>query len=150
GSSVTATKPANPSAIADSRGAPATVDPRGEQLDGVLDELLAVGAIDPAAQQRLMADLKQTDPALRPQLARYFRATLEYQRKMHTADNAEGAPATQAIATAPHAGSSGTSSGASPDGISVAMAGAGNSPAPQGAPVQTGLPPISPTNNANV
>jgi hypothetical protein len=52
-----------------------------KQMADVLAELQAIGAVDPAAQERLLEDLRQTDPALWPQAIAYARATIEYQRK---------------------------------------------------------------------
>lgn len=54
--------------------------PSGD-LASIMAELQSLGAIDPAMQNQLMEDLKQTDPALWPGLVQSFRATLAYQRR---------------------------------------------------------------------
>jgi hypothetical protein len=48
-----------------------------EQLGEVLAELHRTGAIDAATQSQLLDSLKQTDPALWPQLLTYFKAAAE-------------------------------------------------------------------------
>jgi len=69
-----------PEAVATTQ--PSTAPPNSPSMNDVLAELQSVGAIDPAAQQRLMADLQQTDPALWPQMLQIFKATLAYQQQM--------------------------------------------------------------------
>jgi len=44
-------------------------------------ELGDLGTIDPAARDKLMEDLRQTDPSMWPLVMRQFRATAEYRRK---------------------------------------------------------------------
>ena len=63
-----------------SGAAPKNAD-AAKRMGDVLAELQAIGAVDPAAQERLLEDLRQTDPALWPQAIGYARATIEYQRK---------------------------------------------------------------------
>jgi hypothetical protein len=70
-----ATTPAPPAT-----GVPAfpAAPPSQEQaaaLDATIAELRKLGAIDPAAEEQLRADLRQTDPALWPRLLQYFRAS---------------------------------------------------------------------------
>jgi hypothetical protein len=52
-----------------------------KQMAAVLAELQAIGAVDPAAQERLLSDLRQIDPALWSQTIATARATIDYQRK---------------------------------------------------------------------
>ena len=52
-----------------------------QSLKQVMSELQQVGAIDPAAQDKLMADLKQVDPSLWPMVLQTFRAEAAYKRR---------------------------------------------------------------------
>ena len=52
-----------------------------EALKQVMAELQQVGALDPAAQDKLMADLKQVDPSLWPMVLQTFRAEAAYKRR---------------------------------------------------------------------
>ncbi|HEX4142904.1 MAG TPA: hypothetical protein VHY91_05080 [Pirellulales bacterium] len=61
------------------RSAATPVDP--QDMPAVLAELEALGAIDTPTRDRLVADLKKTDPALWPQLLAYFKASLAYRHK---------------------------------------------------------------------
>ncbi len=54
----------------------------------VIAEVEQMGALDPAAQQRLLADLKQTDPALWPLLVQQFRAALAYRQRSQQPETA--------------------------------------------------------------
>lgn len=51
-------------------------------LSGVLDELQEIGAIDPAAQQQLMADLKETKPEHYALVVDQFRTALAYRQQL--------------------------------------------------------------------
>lgn len=53
-------------------------------LDATIAELRTLGAIDPAAEEQLRADLRQTDPALWPRLLQYFRASPARQTRDQT------------------------------------------------------------------
>lgn len=90
------TPPAGPAAASKSPAATANKSPaaapvksapeppkeiRSEALTEIVAELESLGGLDPAAQQQLMADLKQTDPALWPQLLEAFRASVAYRRR---------------------------------------------------------------------
>ena len=46
-----------------------------------MEELRQLGTLDPAAQNKLMDDLKQTDPALWPLVMQQFRAAIAYKRR---------------------------------------------------------------------
>ena len=46
-----------------------------------MEELRQLGTLDPAAQNKLMEDLKQTDPALWPLVMQQFRAAIAYKRQ---------------------------------------------------------------------
>ena len=71
------------------------------ELLALLSELQAAGALDSAAQQELLSDLKQTDPALWPQLIRQFRLAMSYRQRTAdppaTATNADGDPLAAAV-----------------------------------------------------
>jgi len=66
-----------------------SADPRA--MSKVLDELQVVGELDPAAQAKLLEDLKRTDPSLWPLVVQQFRAALAYKRQ--TAETAMAGPA---------------------------------------------------------
>ncbi|MEQ8209698.1 MAG: hypothetical protein RH917_07685 [Lacipirellulaceae bacterium] len=51
-------------------------------LSGVLDELQEIGAIDPSAQQQLMADLKETKPEHYALVVDQFRTALAYRQQL--------------------------------------------------------------------
>jgi hypothetical protein len=53
----------------------------GRELAALIAELQDLGALDPAAQQSLLDDLKQSDPAVWPQLVRQFRTALAYRKQ---------------------------------------------------------------------
>ncbi len=50
-------------------------------MQEVMAELQQLGALDPASQERLMADLRQTDPVHWPMVVQQFRAAVEYHRR---------------------------------------------------------------------
>ena len=52
------------------------------ELAAIMAEVQQLGALDPAAQNALLEDLKRTDPALWPQLVQTFRASIAYRRQM--------------------------------------------------------------------
>ena len=52
-----------------------------ESLKQVMSELQQVGALDPVAQDKLLADLKQVDPSLWPMVLQTFRAEAAYKRR---------------------------------------------------------------------
>jgi hypothetical protein len=56
-------------------------------------QLQELGTLDPAARERLMEDLKQTDPRLWPDVIRQFRATLAYRQQAGAKHPSEKAPA---------------------------------------------------------
>jgi hypothetical protein len=60
-------------------GTSAAPDPR--VLSDVLSELAELGPIQPEAQQRLIDNLRKTDPAYWPMLVQTFRASLAYRRR---------------------------------------------------------------------
>ena len=55
-------------------------------------ELQAVGTISPAEQRALLDDLKQSDPALWPQLIKQFRAALAYRGEAQPGEHATQRP----------------------------------------------------------
>jgi len=50
-------------------------------MQEIMEELRQLGTLDPAAQNKLMEDLKQTDPALWPLVMQQFRAAIAYKRR---------------------------------------------------------------------
>jgi hypothetical protein len=58
-----------------------TAMPNPVTLQQVMAELQQVGALDPAGQEKLLADLQQTDPALWPLVLQQFRAAVAYRRQ---------------------------------------------------------------------
>lgn len=69
---------AEPPAVA--KAAPAATS-EADALQKIMAELQTLGPIDPAAQQQLVADLKQTDPALWPMMLQTFRAGMAYRQR---------------------------------------------------------------------
>ena len=61
-------------------------------LTGVLDELQEIGAIDPAAQQQLMADLKAAKPEHYSLIVEQFRAALAYRQQLAEREAARRQP----------------------------------------------------------
>ena len=55
-------------------------------LQKIAAELQALGTVDPATQNQLLADLRQTDPALWPMLMQTFRAGAAYRGKTAAAE----------------------------------------------------------------
>ncbi len=54
---------------------------RAREMQEVMAELHELGAVDSAAQESLMTDLRQVDPELWPSMLKQFRATAEYRRR---------------------------------------------------------------------
>jgi len=52
-----------------------------QAMQQVMAELEQLGAIDPAAQEKLLADLRQTEPSLWPRVITAFRAAAAYRRQ---------------------------------------------------------------------
>ena len=59
--------------------APLEADPR--TMQDVVAELQELGAVDPVAQNRLLEDLRQSDPSLWPLVVRQSRATMAYRQR---------------------------------------------------------------------
>ena len=84
-----AAKPATaaviPQAAAPTAPATATNSPTPaattQAMQDIMAELRDLGVVDPAARDRLMEDLRQTDPNLWPLVMQQFRATAAYRRK---------------------------------------------------------------------
>ena len=74
----TAAPLSDPTASTAPPSAPAPAD--AQRLQDVMAELRQLGAVDAAAQDRLMEDLRQSDPSLWPLVMEQFRATLAYRR----------------------------------------------------------------------
>lgn len=53
----------------------------------IMQELQQLGTLDPAAQNKLMEDLKQTDPTLWPLVMQQFRAAIAYKRRSAERDS---------------------------------------------------------------
>jgi hypothetical protein len=62
-------------------GATPSSAPRDADFAALATELQALGTLPPSEQQALLADLKQSDPALWPQLVRQFRAAMAYRSR---------------------------------------------------------------------
>ena len=76
-------KPASSDAKATSPSPPKSSGSQAdaETLKQVMAELQQVGALDPVAQDKLLADLKQVDPSLWPMVLQTFRAEAAYKRR---------------------------------------------------------------------
>ena len=72
------------------RPAAASVQADPQQLQNVMAGLQQLGTLDPVAQNRLLEDLRQTDPSLWPLVIEQFRATLAYRHRAKH-DGASGA-----------------------------------------------------------
>jgi hypothetical protein len=59
-------------------------------MQEVMAELQQLGGSDPQSQQKFLADLQQTDPALWPLLLQQLRATAEYRKKYQERTTAAG------------------------------------------------------------
>ena len=75
-----------------------------QRLQDVMAELRQLGTVDAAAQDRLMEDLRQSDPSLWPLVIEQFRATLAYRRRAverngATAEYAQRLPPTEGPVT---------------------------------------------------
>ncbi len=62
-----------------------------QPMQEVMAELQQLGALDPAAQEKLMEDLRHTDPSLWPLLLQQFRAAVAYRRQAQQRDGAGSA-----------------------------------------------------------
>jgi len=63
------------------QGAAANSQSNAQAMQEIMEELRQLGTLDPAAQNKLMDDLKQTDPALWPLVMQQFRAAIAYKRR---------------------------------------------------------------------
>jgi len=98
-------------------------------MQEIMAELQQLGAMDPTAQEKLLADLKQTEPALWPLVVQQFRATVAYRRRSQQAPAGTGAEA-----------------GSSPKAVASSQPGLLPSPPPGAAPtVPQRLPPVAKT-----
>jgi len=61
-------------------------------LPQVISEVQDLGALDAATEQKLLADLHQTDPALWPLVVQQFRAALAYRRRIQQREMAVAGP----------------------------------------------------------
>ncbi len=110
-----------------------------QALFDALHELQVIGAIDVATQQRMIADLKQTDPALWPQLLQYYRASVLLHEK---ADQRAAEQVSRSAQPAIPTGSA-----AAPDaivgGLPASAAGASTIQLAAASALITPLPPVS-------
>jgi hypothetical protein len=60
-----------------------------QRLQAVMADLAQLGPLDPADQDRLLEDLRQSDPSLWPLVLQQFRATLAYRRRAAERNAAE-------------------------------------------------------------
>jgi hypothetical protein len=112
-------------------GAPAA-KPDTEGMQQVMAQLQELGALDPAAQATLMADLRQTDPAWWPMVVQQFQAAVAYRRRFEgrrpaSAGPDESSPVRPVSATMPLEGPAGGQPGSS-------GAGSAHPPLPVGPP----------------
>ena len=63
------------------QGAASNSQANAQSMQQIMEELRQLGSLDPAAQNKLMEDLKQTDPALWPLVMQQFRAAIAYKRR---------------------------------------------------------------------
>ncbi len=63
------------------QGTTANRQANAQALQEIMEELRQLGTLDPAAQNKLMEDLKQTDPALWPLVMQQFRAAIAYRHR---------------------------------------------------------------------
>ena len=63
------------------QGASVNSQANAQAMQEIMEELRQLGTLDPAAQNKLMEDLKQTDPALWPLVMQQFRAAIAYKRR---------------------------------------------------------------------
>jgi hypothetical protein len=63
------------------QGISANGQDNAKAMQEIMEELRQLGTLDPAAQNKLMEDLKQTDPALWPLVMQQFRAAIAYKRR---------------------------------------------------------------------
>ncbi len=59
----------------------ASNQPDPQKMQEVMAELRQLGALDPAAQDQLLEDLRESDPSLWPLVMQQFRATTAYRRR---------------------------------------------------------------------
>ncbi len=59
----------------------ASIDRGGDDFNALSKQLQGIAGLDPAERQALLDDLKQSDPALWPQLIRQFRTALAYRNR---------------------------------------------------------------------
>jgi hypothetical protein len=60
---------------------PASLNNGGDDFNALSKQLQGLSGLDPAERQALLDDLKQSDPALWPQLVRQFRTALAYRNR---------------------------------------------------------------------
>jgi hypothetical protein len=117
-----------------------TPDPRS--VDELLDQITQSERLDPAARERLAADLRQTDPVLWPAVVQAFRAALAYRRQMDErramAAAASALPANNTGGNSPGWPVQPTSDDATPGTLSAAK------PLPSDQPAQPALPTDAP------
>ncbi len=89
---------------------PTPAQANAESMQDIMAELQCLGTLDPAARDKLMEDLRQSDPSLWPLVMQQFRATLAYRRRAAERTGAterlERLPAIDNVAAAPVAMSS--------------------------------------------
>ena len=78
--------PASPPAAAPAQAAANKPDPQA--LQQVMAELQQLGTLDPAAREKLLADLKQSDPNLWPLMLQQVRATVAYRQQAEQREKA--------------------------------------------------------------
>ncbi len=72
-----------------------------QSMQEVMNELRQIGDIDPASQNKLLEDLRQTDPALWPMMVSQYRAATAYRKRAEQREKQEKAEIVAAGATKP-------------------------------------------------
>lgn len=134
--------------------ASATAAPDPQAMQHLMAEVQQIGGIDPAVRDRLLEDLRQTDPALWPLLLQQFRAAIAFRQQAEAHKTAQsrtssGAPRTADQSHAPVSPGQVSQQTASPgasvttEATTTASQGPAKSQAAAAAPVTTATPVIA-------
>lgn len=72
--------------------APVAAKTQSQAMQEVMAELQQLGLLDPAAQRRLMEDLRRTDPSLWPMISRQFQAAMAHRHRAESRQTWAGEP----------------------------------------------------------
>jgi hypothetical protein len=145
-----ANTPGNPAAANRGPAGSATAGDSGaspQSMQAIIAELQQMGALDAKSQQRLTADLQNTDPSLWPLLVQSFKASLAYQKKQQ--QNANALPAVVASDEEAPRGAP-LANHAQREGNSAASRSQNNRVADSRAAAPTTPPQIAPPNSSDV